>query len=418
LAVAAVLLASASAALAQGESIDPPDGIQAGPWIIAPSIFANYEWDDNLQRVDDSEQNGDVLGPLTERVWAVGATLGVTLPFRRSRFDFEYETADETFVKTSFDPEPAQRSSIGVDLRFSTGDRLVLADRFTRDYVRVREDSEEDPSVDGEEIFFGEPFNQNRVQFDLSRSVPGHQGYRVRVERRDFDYQGTAPTSLYDYRGFDSVYEFRQPTSEEGWLLFHLSQRRFNHYRPLDPRVGVPYRKEIGNSYQFGWRSNLGKNNPFLLRIGYDTFRYDEYETLTESSVFRGIGGFYSGTFRTGPDSQLNVNLTRQSLPSTQNTYYINNVVRAEFDTDFLRTLNFRGRARLAFNDYGDPIPFWDCDGRREDWVSEIGAEVGWPVHPRMEFSLNGFHERRRSNCEGGSYKDTEISVGLRLGWF
>jgi len=413
-----VLLASALPAWAQGDRVDPPEGIPLGPWIVAPSVFAGQVWDDNLQRVDEGERSGSIFGPIEERIWEYGGTLGLVLPFRRSSFEVEYEMADQSFVNTGFDPDPAQRFNGGFDLRFSTGDRLVLWDRFTRDYVRIREDSEEDPSVDAEEVFFGEPFNENRVQVDLSRSVPGRQGYRVRIERRDFNYEGRTPTSLYDYRGFDSVYEFRQPTSEEGWLIFHYASRRFNHYRPLDPRVGVPYRKEIGDSFQVGWRSHLGKANSFLLRIGYESLGYDEYETLTESSRFRGLGGFYSGTFRTGPESRLNVNVTRQSLPSTQNTYYINNVVRAELDADFLRALNVRGRARLAFNDYGDPIPFWDCDGIREDWVSEIGAEAGWPVHPRAEFTLGGFHTRRSSNCEGGNYKDTEFNVGVRVGWF
>ena len=88
-----MLLASALPAWAQGGRIDPPDGIPLGSWIVSPSVFAGHVWDSNLQRVDEGERSGSIFGPIEERIWGYGGTLGLVLPFRRSIFEVEYEMA-------------------------------------------------------------------------------------------------------------------------------------------------------------------------------------------------------------------------------------------------------------------------------------------------------------------------------------
>ncbi len=385
-----------------------PEGIPLGRWILAPEGFLEFETDDNLLR----DAGGTAVDKKWENTTEAGAAVAATLPFRNSFFKVELEATDLVHSSVDFSRRTANHGAATLDLGFSTGDRLALGGRFTRDFVRVRNVIVEETTVDAEDIFFGEPYDEHQFGVELERLIPGRQGYRMRVDRRDYNYSGDSAVALYDYRGFDGAYEFRQPTSNRGWLIFNYGMRRYNHYEPEDA-VGVPFRKEKQDSLQVGWRGQLGPESPFLFRLGYESLRYE-----IDPSSYRGISGYYAGSFRIGRDSSVQLSLSRQSLPSTQETYYINSVLRAEVNRSLLRTLDFTGRVRFALNDYGGAVRS-DCGAEaREDRVFALDTELFWPVHPRMDFGISGSHERRSSNCDFATYEANELRAGLRLGWF
>lgn len=402
-----LIVVSASLVRAQTPEIELPRGLPVGPWILAPSIFIGVNHDDNLFRQDEA-----VAPPAADRARQLGAAIEATLPFRQSLLRGSFEVNQFDYQTFDFSRDFATDSEIELDLGFSTGDRLRLSERFTRDFIRLREITQEAPDIEPEEVFFGEPVNVNRITFDLDRSVLGRQGYRVRVQRRDSNYKGEAETGTYDYRGFESLYEFRQPVRRTGWIIFHYDSRRFNHYDVNDP-VGVPFRKEETDSFQVGWRSDLGKKNPYLVRFGYERLRYK-----IQPSSFSGLSGFYFSSFALGSRNRVDVALARQSLPSSLDSYYINNSVNATWRVEVRRNVDLDVRARTAFNDYG-PGEFTVCgDSLREDWLSAVSGEMQWGLRSKLQFSIGGSHERRRSNCDFGDYDDTEIHTGFRLGWY
>lgn len=382
-----------------------PKGLPVGQWILAPSLSTDLRTDSNVSRTESGSTQSDSSVD-------VGAALEATLPFRQSFFRIGATASHPSYSKIKFSQDYSTNAHTELDLRLSTGDELILRYDGTRDFVRVRDDNREVPDVP-EDIYFGEPYDLNRARIELSRAIPGRQGYRVRIERRDYNYKGNnTNVGLYNYRGFDSAYEFRQPVSKTNWLIFYYSSRRFNNYRPTHA-VGVPYRREEDDVYQVGWRGEHGKGNAYFARVGYETLNY-----RFQKSSFRGVSAYYSGSYNLGPRSTINVSLGRQALPSTEDTYYINNVLRASFQTGLLRALRLRGGFRVVLNDYGDEARSGCGGSTREDWVSAAEAELAWPVRPRLEFGVSGAHERRSSNCEGIGYDDTELQAGIRVGWF
>jgi hypothetical protein len=383
------------------------DSLSLGPWLFRPSWYAFLQYDSNLLRTDES-----VFPAQSDSGREIGVEIDAALPFRNSVFELGYKAAKLNFRDTQFQRDYATEAKAALEFNFSTGDTLILRDVFIRDFVRIQDVIDDDTAVDAEEIFFGDPYDLNRADFVLTRSIPARQGYTVRVGRRDYNYKGDRDVGLYNYRGFDSTFEFSQPTYAGGFLVFHYNQRRFNHYRVRDP-VGVPFRKEVSDTLQIGYSGNFGRGNPYFFRLGYERLLYEGQE-----SSFRGLGGLYRSSFILGADDRLNVSVERQSLPSQQDTYYINNVVRLELDKKIMRTLKLRARTRAAFNNYGEPA-FVSCGNeRREDYVFGYELDFSWPVVRRTQIHLTGLHERRRSNCEGGNYRDNELRFGFRMGWF
>ncbi len=402
-ALAAAWLAGSTAAPAQSEL---PDGVRIGRWILAPSAFLDLESDANLLRTDDSRES------IRDHSAEYGGALAASLPFRNSLFRIGYEASKLGYSAVDFERDLSEETTVDLDLQFGSGNRLVLRDSFTRGSVRLRDLVGEDTTQAPEEVFYGAPWNQNRAQLRLERAVPGRQGWRVQLERRDFNYRGQELTSLYDSRGFESDYEFRQPVTSRGWVVFYYGTRRFNHYRPQD-EVGVPYRKELEDSFQLGWRGLAGAGNPYLIRLGYERVNFE-----IQTSSFEGLSALLTGSFRAGPYSRTTLELSRRAFASTEDTHYINNRFSGEFETQVLGAFDLRTRAVLAFNQYVDPVDS-DCGGElREDWIRGLEAGLAWPLEPWIELGLSGTHERRNSSCPFGDYDDTEVRAGLRVGWF
>jgi len=402
-------LSLVSLALTEALAKEVPEGIPAGPWILAPFFSSSYEADTNVFRKTEASGADD------DRIATFTGELFGTLPFRNSELTLGYRTSKESFDNATFPRELTQYAEFDLELNFKSGDTLSLRDFFREDFARS-----EDIDAGGELVFEGEPYTINRWEVEFSRDDPGRQGYFARVRRQDFNYDGQKDVGFFDYRGFDNVFEYRQPLPGYRRWVLRYNARRFNHYDPncklgfeCEGEVGVPFRKEVSDSVELGLMGNLGERQPYVVRLGYSSFRYEG----TESSDFNGIVGHAAWRLALGSRTDLELRLTRRALPSNFETYYINNSVRAKLDREWLR---FESGIELEYylNDYADPIELGvNQFCRRRDSTYELDVDWAWRVHERFKFEISAFHTNRRSTCDTSDYQATGLGTGIALGW-
>jgi hypothetical protein len=372
-----------------------PEGVQVGPWILAPSIRSSYEADSNVFFETDSEAESD-------RVSRYGGEVKASLPFSNSMLTLDYGFSKESLDVNSVPRDLVQNGGGELVLNFKSSDRLVLRDVYRRDFARS-----EEVDAGGEQTFRGEPYNSNRWEIELSRSDPSRQGYLVRVRRQDFIYEGDTNIAFFDYRGFHNVFEYRQPVpGYRSWVVRYVA-RRFKHYDPFEVLApkGVPFRKETTDSVMFGLRGILGKEQPYRLHLGYGRF---EYEEISQTSEFDGIVGAAAWRLRIGGRSKLDLEAVRRALPSNFETYYINNAINARLEREWLRSES-GAELELIRNDYADT---------RRDSLARLDVYWGWLVHERLRLELSTFYARRSSNVFFANYDAFGVETGVSLGWF
>ena len=158
-----------------------------------------------------------------------------------------------------------------------------------------------------------------------------------------------------------------------------------------------------------GW---LGEHQPFRIHLGFGRFSYEG----ADSSEFQGIVGTAAWRLRLGPETRLQLEAIRRTLPSNFQTYYINNAVNVELEREW-RRFEAGTELELTQNDYGDE--FLGCDGnRRRDFTADVSLNAGWRMHERMKFEVSTFMKRRSSTCDSSEYEAGGIEVGMSLGWF
>ena len=413
-----------SLVLTQTSAKEIPEGIPAGRWILVPLFAATYEADSNLFR--ESEGPDDTVRD--DRIATLIGELFGAMPFRNSQLTLGYRATKESYENTTFPNDLAQLAHFDLELNFKSGDRLAFRDIFREDYTRSEDiDSSGDTSCAPtcETVFEGQPYRINRWEVVLSRDDPRRQGYYVRVRRVDFNYYGDQFVGFFDYRGFDNVFEYRQPLpAKRSWVL-RYNPRRFDYYDPncklpdeeCDGGVGVAIRKEVSDSVEIGLMGNLGDRQPYVVRLGYTSFRYEG----TRSSDYNGIVGNAAWRLVLGDRTDLELRLHRRALPSNFETYYINNAARARLKRDWLR-FEVGADLRYDLNVYGDPIFVGNMAGeqlfcQRRDSTYKLDVDWAWRLHERFKFGVSAFHTNRRSTCENGDYQATGLGTGIALGW-
>ena len=398
-----------------------PEGIPIGHWIVAPFFASELTFDDNLFRSPDGNLQEE------DRLTALEAGLVATLPFRNSRLNLEYEASRFEYAENAFTRDTTQDFKLDLAFNFSSGDTLEVQEQYTKGFSDLRVFDE-----GGQLEFEGQPFNYNQVDLRMSRSVRRQQGYSIRVSRRDLNFVGDNEVPFFDYRGFDSSFEFRQPLAGAKWLIAYYGSRRFNHYEANTPEeVGNPIRKETTDSLQLGLRGFLGPEQPFVVRLGYTDFAYEG----TDSLGFNGLVGFTRWLLRFGASSELDLSFSRRPLPSNFDTFYLINEFRSRFSRDILRNGSLGIEFLAAKNKYGAPVGLGgtvgeervDCgagfskgfeDFIRKDERFRLRASLGWRIHPRMRFELSAAQSKRSSNCAISEYDATVVRGNLSVGWF
>lgn len=385
---------------------DLPDGFPVGKWILAPSLTASYEADNNVFFKPSENATSD-------RVSTAEGYLQASLPFRNSLLQFDYTAAKESYAENVFPRDLSQVFGVALELGFKSGDVLTFSDEYRLDFARS-----EEIDVGGELTFEGEPYKLNRWQVELSRDDPGRQGYLVRIRRQDFNYDGENDIGFFEYRGFDNAFEYRQPLPGGRSWVVRYQTRRYNHYEPqvVSGTVGVPFRNEKADNVTFGLRGLLGDRQPYRVYVGYGRFRYGGIE----SSSFNGIVGAAAWRLWLGGRTRTDFEAIRRPLPSNFDTFYINNGLRAKLEREWLR-FDGGGAVELVINDYADEILVGTSTGvescHRRDTTRRFEGFLGWRLHEYLQFKVSTFHSVRSSSCESVDYDAAGIETSFTVGW-
>jgi len=394
----------------------PPEGLPVGRLILAPYFVSQVGVEDNLFRLSSCPvDEPDCFEPQMVARNMLG--LAARLPVRNSLIELRYEAAKRQYERAA----PPRRALEEVadalfQLNFSSGDQLSIRDTYTRGSSDVRAIDE-----GGEFEFQDRPFDLNRFEAMWTRTIPSRQGFIVRFARVDLNFATpddplVNPIPFFDYRGFESNFEYRQPLAGRKWLRVYYDSRRFNHYDPNDrSQTGIPFRKEVADTLQLGLGGMAGRNKPFNLRVGYGRFRLEE-----TGAEFNGIVGAADLAIGIGARTNLTLNVWRRPLPSNFNTYYIVNSFRVAVERPILRSFVAGVSVAHLRSQYGDLLI---VDGVEDDEIRKdqrylLEAYFDWFVHPRVAIRVAGGHQQRVSNADHSEFEASAASVGLRLGWF
>jgi hypothetical protein len=430
--VLTLLLLACGAASAANDT--PPDGIVVGRTVLQPYWATRLEFDDNVFRRCDYRDADCELGEFfaieSDFIHSLIFGLGTEMPVKNGSFGFDYEGYQSRYRDTGAGIGRNLTHDMVAELvmEFGTGDRLTLEDHYTLGAtdLQVMDDI-------GGLSFRGVPYNFNRWSFELAREIPRMQGYQIKVTRLDmiFDAEECDPDDqecltvpLFDYRGFQSVFQYRHPVPMDNWLIGFYEFRLLDNYTPknkipgaggIESGSGVLFRTEHSNSYQIGFGGYMWDRHPFLIRAGLGRFRYTGLEP--SESQFKGLVGHGRMRLNFGSRTELSISLDRRVLPSNFPTYYINNALRFEIDRTWLRFSKVGFRLNLSRNGYGDPIPGFCGDLIRKDNRWMVDAHMQWMIHRLIGLQVSASHWRRESNCSTSDYEANVISAGIGLGW-
>lgn len=392
-------------------TLDPtPDGIPVGPWILAPYLVASAGADNNLFR------EADEAGPESDTISTLRGGLVARLPVRMSLFELGYEAEKVDYAQHSFPRELVQRAAGLGRFTFSTGDELVVSDTYTAGFSDVLA-----INPGGELVFLGEPYDLNDADLVIRRANPLRAGYEVQLSRVDLSFSGNNDDNpFFDYHGWEWSAEYRQPAGLNRWATFHYTGRRFDHFKANDPAsAGVPYRRESGDAVGLGLRGQLVGGRPYVLKVGYTKYALDG-ETQASLNALVAEGEI---ALPIGPRTAVRLNLSRRPYPSTYDTYYLTNYVRAAAERIW-RLSRLGLEASFSYNAYGGPlledgVATTGCglEIRRDRFVG-VGSYLDWLLHPRLALRVAADHQQRESSCGGGDYDATEVFTGIRFGWF
>jgi hypothetical protein len=429
---AVLLLTVVPVAMAQNE--EPlPDGMPVKRWIVAPYISTLYTYDDNIFRSSgETDIPSDQI--VSDQISSVLVGVGATMPIRNSRLGLRYEGGQYNYADNEFERTATHEGEVKWAMNFGSFDQLVLRDVYIQSFSQLINVDE-----GGELVFDGQPYNRNQWEIGFNRTVPRRRGYTVSLTRIDLVFQAPPEkkscdretsiqeecVTFFDYRGFQGTVEYREPLAGRKWFTGYATARRFDHYNDpfpedddpeLDP--GVPFRREVSESLQAGIRGFLGPRQPYFFRIGYGRMRYD----LVDSSEFRGLVGAARFRFSFGPRTHLDLGVDRRPLPSSFDTYYLVNDLRAEVRRLWLRSSEVGINLFLSRAEYGDILTRFGepiCGEEiRVDRRRGLEAFVDWSVAQRMGFRVTAGRLRRTSNCEGAGYTANEVSIGVNFGWY
>ncbi len=379
----------------------PEDGLQSGPWVVAPYFAANYQFNDNvLLRNEQSAQSDRVRD----------SVLGVvsTLYFRNSNLQLSYEGNRKVYETRGLNDALSHDFDAEVNLRFGNGTQLQIAERYSRgnsDVERI-DDS-------GERTFDGERFDVNTWELDFSREVPKMRGFRVNLSGNRLRNRGD-DVPFFDYDRLEGLGEYREPVGPRMWLTATFESRRSDH---LDPATGNRFREERRDAARVGFRGLNRGGQPFFLSVGAERFSFEG----RDPTEYSGLSMLAQWIVPLGRYSQIRLLASRRALPSFFGTYYLVHDVDVGFDRTLFRRSRTGISARFSRNRYGDPVDL-DGDGiaedfRRQDSFKSAETFLEFKPSPRIGFRVGLRYRRRDSNYANADYENMVFTTSVLLGW-
>jgi hypothetical protein len=398
------LLVAAGAAGAG--TLEAPDGIPVGPWILKPLFDLGYSRDSN---VFYAPPGGDLEA---DDVMTAAAALSAKLPFRNSLFTADYHAVRTDYRTISVPRKLARDFGLGLELKFSTMDRLDLTAHET---YGTADTKLFDPG--GATVYQGVPYYYSTQQIEAAREEYGHRGYVVRLtgNRQDFD---STELAFFEYTGYEGFLEYREPLSSRLWLVASYEGRRYDDFlaNQRSPN-GAPAWRERSELYWVGVRGLLGPEEPYVLRAGWARFR------------FPGTAGSASGDLtlegslqlHLGGSTGLHVLASRRPWPTyftfegEQVNKYVVESLLARVER---RWLDFSTvGVEASFGHYRfDRLP---GGSQRKDKATGAKVYANLMIRERIGFRVSIEQGRRTSDHEFAvyEYRKTVYWVGLVLGW-
>lgn len=406
----AVVAATASVGRAEGAA-ESPSGIVVGPWILTPSYSTEAEADSNIF-------NNDIFSQTKDRSVRHGLQVGALLPFSNSKLELGYEAQRVDYAHNSLFNDLVQQMNARLVLNLTTGDQLTVRESLRRDFVQI------DPTLNDidapgsapEAAFFGVPYHDNRIDVTFERSDPRRRGFAVRIGRRDFVYHGQTTSAEYDYRGYDSSFEYRQPVSPRKGIILYYGRRRLNHYDP-NGVVGEVTRRESADDFALGLRGQFGRNRPFLVRVGYGGFRYELNGATTDHS----LTGFVRWRVAAGARSWADLLGSRDQLASTFSSHYIDERLRTTAGYEFSGSASAYvslGAGQRRYAPVQNAAGNSSCELHRRHAFYDVGLGASWNPFRLLRLEAGARHEAQNSNCEGEGFGSQTVRLGLTVGWF
>jgi len=446
----ALLLAAGP--IAAGTDQEPPDGLPAGPVFFAPWFQTEVLADDNIFRRSETPIVG-AEGPQSDVATTLRAGVKAFIPIRMSSLELGYEGSTFFYRDSDFAGTDTHTGSLVFDLNFSSYNTLRIEESYTSgatELQRISGDTDSDGNIVGsaEIIRQGVPNSRNTWAVEWSREVVRRSAWRARIERLDLRYRPDESIVInpqnsgvpwLDREGWEVEYEYRQPIYRRGGLTAKYNARRQDHFEPgrvshLDTPVpdSVPLRREEYDGLEVGYQGLIGRNQPFIVSLGYGKFAFRDVQGSEEPSVYRGLVGNILWRLPVGGLSNMDVRLNRRPLSSIYNTYYVINELRVGFDRRFRQVSRWGVNLLALSNRYGDIVgksatgfnPFCDEDGDfksdfiRHDRGQQVEGFWEWTIQPRVALRMSGTHNRRNSNCGDLSYRSSGLGMTFKVGWF
>ncbi len=415
------------AGLAAGASLSPataaapePEGIAVGPWILAPSLIAEYTYDTNVF-LNSRVVQGNVLADHASRM---SPALRAALPFGDSRLTLDYKWTKLQYGSARLERDVSQEGGVALTLGFSTQDRLSLSARKT---LGIAETSAFDPG--GEVVFKGAGFNLATYQIEAAREVYGQRGYRVQLLASRLRFPQSQAVSFFEFSGFTGVAEYREPLSPSHWVVVSFEGRRYDHTLSSGEPPDTP--REESDLIMTGLRGQFGKNESYSLQLGWADFRFPG----SLASNFRGFVADASATQDLGR-TRFILGLGRRPWPSflRDNNYYVVDRLGVKIERHLLGDSLFGVDLTVYRSTYGDPTtmptptpqptPSPETLVRRDrTFRGELYATL--MIRDRVGFHLSVVENRRSSNYQGflgstavgADFSGRAYFAGFVFGW-
>ena len=410
----ALATAALCVALAPSRAASPPEGLEAGPWVLAPYLLASFTTDDNIFRRPTEEDQEEI----SEAV----ASLTAYLPFRSSMLTLEYEADYFNYSNNDFSRDVEQAFTFDLKFNLAGGSVLRVSDEYTSGFSDVQQFD-----AGGERVFDGEPFDLNRFVFEMSRAIPHRKGYLLRVRHRKFEFVSGNDVPFFDYEGVDVSGEYRQPIAGSRWLTLTGLSRRLDHFDVVADAVSnEPFRKEVFDELQLGFRGLAAGEDPYFVRLGWGQFEYtDIVAAVGPQKPFSGLVGSFEYRLRISGTLDMVFAGQRRPLPSNFDTYYLINEFTVDLERKWQQYTRVGIKMLYSANSYGDLLrnrdgtPLADCsDFIRKDDRYRVEGYARWSVGDLMALRVSASRQSRNSNCDISEYEANILSANVEFGWF
>jgi len=429
------------------------EGLQAGHFVLYPSISFEYKDDDNVFYASRELPRNQIV---QSRVLAVQSRILMDLPVGSTRIRWVYAPMYRNYSSKAFaQTRPISHFFDFEALRVGPVVTLRAADHFVRDTVDLRQTDQ------GGETVGVVPFTTHTPELGVTVGMGARSAiaFAPRYTSVTFDERGS--TSLLGYRRKELEVRLEHAVSPPGrvYAFYALDDTRQQREQIVFGDVSLDAR-----TLGLGLRRTINEEVVTYLNAGYKTIDFKG----GSNSDFKGPVLDANATWQLGDVTVLNLSTGHQAYQSfyVNNNYYVATELRLRLTRQVGRTVFWDTSVYFTNNHYADPLdisdtpdtaPEQDCnttvpdpgnpgqtlcvgDGRidayealqpsvgrrRRDHVYHAEVGAGWQIARTLRLFIGYNYERRSSNIDEGSgggiidpfdYRIHRVLFRFEAGW-